>query len=195
MRRSRDLFVKALHQPRLADACLADDQRYLPFTTQRALPPVRQQAQLVLASDKWRQPPQCCCRFEPPTRTARLDYPVELERLFDAFERSRAKVFHHEHSRHQPMGRRGDYHRAGVGRRFHSRRDIRRIAEDIDCAAGAFAHHHRPRVDADSRRELRPCPLISRLRYSAELCEGLDNRQPSARRPLGVVIVRLRPAE
>jgi hypothetical protein len=49
-----------------------------------------------------------------------------------------------EQPRDQPLGCRRDQHRAGFGRGLHPRRDIRRIAEDIGRAAGAFAHHHRP---------------------------------------------------
>jgi hypothetical protein len=56
LRRPRDLFVEALHQPRFADARLSDDQRHLAFTTPRPLPPIHQQAQFVLAPDKCGQP-------------------------------------------------------------------------------------------------------------------------------------------
>ncbi len=44
VRRIRNLFMKALHQARFADACLADDQCHLPFTLERALPTIHQRA-------------------------------------------------------------------------------------------------------------------------------------------------------
>ena len=48
----------------------------------------------------------------------------------------------------------GDQHRAGCRGRLHPRGDIGRVAEDVGVLAGARAHHHRARIDADPRGQL-----------------------------------------
>jgi hypothetical protein len=45
MRCTCDLFSKALHKARSTYSRFADDQRYLTFTFERALPAIRQEAQ------------------------------------------------------------------------------------------------------------------------------------------------------
>jgi hypothetical protein len=56
MQRPRDLFVKALDQTRLADASLADDQRYLALTIEDTFPPIYERAQFDLAPDERCEP-------------------------------------------------------------------------------------------------------------------------------------------
>jgi hypothetical protein len=48
----RDLLSEALHQARLAEAGLADNQCYLTLAFKRPLPAIHQRAQFVLASDE-----------------------------------------------------------------------------------------------------------------------------------------------
>ena len=96
--------MEALHQARFADPRLADDQRHLAFAIERALPTIHQQAQFVFAPDEWRQPTRCRRRFEPPAHSARLDYPVKLDRPLDALKRLRSAILDHEQPRDQPMG-------------------------------------------------------------------------------------------
>ena len=138
-----DLFMEALHQARFADPRLADDQRHLAFAIEGTLPTIHQQAQFVLAPDEWSQSTRCRCRFEPPAYSARLDYPVKLDRPLNPLERLRSAIFDHEQPGDQSMHLRGYNYRARIGGRLHSRGDIGRIAEYVGVFARACAHHHR----------------------------------------------------
>ena len=181
--------MEALHQARFADARFADDQRHLALAIEHALPSIHQQAQFVLAPDERRQSTRSRGRFEPPAHSARLDYAVEPDRPFDAFERLRAALFDHEQPRDQPMRRIGDHHRARLRRRLHPRGDIGRVAEDVGVLARARANHHRARIDADPRRQLRV------RRMFVELRDRVEDREARAGGAFGVVVVRLGPAE
>ena len=143
VRRTRDLLMEALHQARFADPRLADDQRHLAFAFEGTFPAIHQQAQFVLAPDEWSQSSRRRRRFEPPAYSAGLDYPVKLDRPFDALERLRSAIFDHEQPGDQPMRIRGYQYRAGIGGRLHARGDIGRVAEYIGVLAGACANHHR----------------------------------------------------
>ena len=143
VRRARDLFTEALHQARFADPRLADDQRHLAFAFERALPTIHQQAQFVFAPDEWSQPTRCRGCFEPPAYSARLDYPVKLDRPFNPLERLRSAIFNHEQPGDQPMRCVGDHYGAGFRSRLHPRGDIGRIAEYVGVFARACADHHR----------------------------------------------------
>jgi len=94
--------MEAPHQPRFADPCFADNQRHLAFTIQHALPTIHQRAQFVLAPDECSQSTGCC-RFQPPTHSAGLDYPVELKPSLNTLECRRAACLYDEQPRDQPM--------------------------------------------------------------------------------------------
>src|SRR5260370_41994972 len=96
MRRTRDLFVKPLHQTRLTDACLADDQRYLALTIEDTFPTIHKRAQFVLAPDERSQTTGGGGRFEPPSHSARLNYAIESRRPLDSFHCLRPAIFHNE---------------------------------------------------------------------------------------------------
>ena len=59
--------------------------------------------------------------LEAPAHSARADYPVKPDRLFDPFERRRSAIFDHEQARNQPMRRVSN----GYGARFRCRLDSR----------------------------------------------------------------------
>ena len=181
--------MEALHQARFADPRLADDQRHLAFAIEGALPAIHQQAQFVLAPDEWGQSTRRRGRFEPPAHSARPDYAIKLDRPFDALERLRSAILDHEQPRDQPMRGVGDHHRAGFGGRLHPRGNIGRVAEDVGCPC--------PRL-----RQPPPCPNRSRPARrvwvrgcSLSFADRVEDREARARRPLGVVVVRLGPAE
>ena len=88
--------MKVLQQALFANTRFADDQRDLPFTIQRALPAIDQQAQFFLAADEWGKATRCCRCFEPSTHSTGLDYPINLDRPVGAFECLRAAIFNHE---------------------------------------------------------------------------------------------------
>jgi hypothetical protein len=143
VRRTRDLFVEALHQARFADPRLADDQRQLAFSVERALPTILQQVQFVFTSDEWSQCPRCRRCLEPSAYSARLHYPVKLDRPIDPLERLRSPILDHEQSRDQSMHCLSDDHGACFRGRLQSRGDIGRVAEYVGIFARARANHHR----------------------------------------------------
>src|SRR5215468_1692583 len=102
--------MEVLQQARFADACFADDQRYLPFTLPAALPARHQRAQLVLTPDERGQPTDSSGGFEPSAYSAWLNYPVKLERPFDALQRRCPATLDHEQTGDQPMHSVGDEH-------------------------------------------------------------------------------------
>src|ERR1700722_17020226 len=103
MRRFRNLLMEALHQPRLADARLADNQRHLALAIQYALPATHKRAQFILASDEGGQPAGRGRRLEASAHSTRLNHTIKLQRRVDAFELLRAEIFDHEQARDQPM--------------------------------------------------------------------------------------------
>ena len=143
VRGARDLFTEALHQTRLADSRLADDQRHLAFTFDGTLPSTHQQAQFVFAPDKRSQSTRCRGRFEPPAYSAGLDYTVKLDRPFNPLERLRSAILDHEQPGDQPMRIRAYQYRARSGGRLHARGNIGRVAEYVGVFARTCAHHHR----------------------------------------------------
>ena len=63
---SGNLFAKALHQARFADAGFADNRDDLTFALAHALPTIHQQTQFVLAPDERGHPAHC--RLPPASR-------------------------------------------------------------------------------------------------------------------------------
>jgi hypothetical protein len=113
------------------------------FIIEGAFPTIHQQAQLVLAPDEWSQCMRCCGRFEPPSYSAGLDYPVKLDRPLDALERLRPAIFNHEQPGDQPMRSRGYQYRVGRGCCLDARCEIRSIAEYVGFLASTGTNHHR----------------------------------------------------
>jgi hypothetical protein len=89
----------------------------------------------------------------------------------------------------QSMRGGGDQNRVRLSDRLHARGDIRRVAEYVGVFTGAHAHHHRPRMDPDPRRQLCAPGLLVELR------DIVDNRQAGTRGTLRVVVVGLGIAE
>src|SRR5215831_2082124 len=155
--------MEALQQARFANARLADDQHYLPFTLPAALPARHQRAQLVLTSDEWGQSTDCGGGFEPAAHSARSNYLVKLERPFDALQRRRSVILDHEQTRDQPMHSVSDEHSVRFCYRLHPCSNIGSFAEHIRFFTGTRTHHYRTRIDADSCREFRAPRLAAEL--------------------------------
>ena len=81
---------------------------------------------------------------------------------------------------------------AWLGKGLEPRREVGRLADHglllRRALADQLANHDQPGRDADPRRERRG-------RAALEPADRLDQSEPSSHRPLGVVLVRLRPAE
>ena len=91
----------------------------------------------------------------------------------------------------QPPGRLADDDAAGRGERLQSGRKVRRLANHGALLRLALAHpladHHEASRDPDPGRE----PTAAHLKPA----DGSDNGETRPHRPLGVVLMRLRPAE
>ena len=114
------------------------------------------------------------------------------ERLGKALEALRAEISQLEQPAHQPARRLADHHAARRRERLQPRREVRRLADHRlllgRALADQLADHHQAGRDADPRRQRLAAGV-------AELPDCLDDRKPGAHRPLGLVLVRLRPAE
>src|SRR5690349_21354219 len=94
--------MEMLHQTRLANPRLADDQYRLTLTLERAFPAIQQEPQFV-APDERGQSMRRRDRFEPAMHSTRSDYPVELNRPLDSLELLGAAIFNYKLPRDQPM--------------------------------------------------------------------------------------------
>jgi len=99
----------------------------------------------------------------------------------------RAAVLDHEQACNQTLRGGGDQDRVRLGRALHPRRDVRRVPEDVLHRPPTVRHDRRSRVQADPHLQrndrLGGAPV--------EALHGLDNGQPGAHGPFGVVLVRL----
>ncbi len=120
--------------------------------------------------------------FDPPGR----------QRLGEAFEAQRAEIGQLEQPAYQTAGRLADHHAARCRQRLQAGREVGCVADYCPFArralADQLADHHEPRGDADPRRQR----LAARI---AEMSDCRRDREPGPHRPLGLVLVRLRPAE
>ena len=147
VRRLAEAAVKLLHQPRLAQAGLADDQRELALAFARALPAPGEKIELLLAPDERRQ----SARPAAPAAAARAHDAIERHRRRHPLELVLAAVLRHEQSGGLPLDRGCDEDRAGLGGALDPRGDIGRIAEHF----ARCVDHHLPGIKADPRGKLR----------------------------------------
>src|SRR5208337_1510192 len=103
--------VKLLHQPRLAQARLPDDERELTLALASALPAPAEEIELLLASDEGGQ----SARPAASTAATRPNDAIERHRFRYAFELVRAAVLCDKQSGGLPLHRRRDEDRAGLG--------------------------------------------------------------------------------
>ncbi len=92
----------------------------------------------------------------------------------------------------EPVGTFGDQHGPGLGERLQALRQIRRLADDRLLLRGAFAgqiaHDHHAGRDADANLQLG-------ADIGPKVGHGVDQREPCARRLLGIILMRLGIAE
>jgi hypothetical protein len=110
----------------------------------------------------------------------------------EALEPGRPKLAQLEQLAQEPPGAIRDHHSAGCSRLLQPRRQIRRFAHYRFFAGGAVAdevpHDHKTAGDAG--------PCAERLAgRRGQLADHLGNCQASPHGTLGLVLVRLRPAE
>ena len=118
------------------------------------------------------------------------DHPPAAHRLDDAFEGMGSQILEIEGAADQAPGRGGDDDIVGLRQPLQACGEIGRLAHrqlrHRGIATAGLADHYRPGGDADS--DLERGPRLDRL-------HRLDDLEPSPQRPLGIVLVSLRPAE
>ena len=190
VRLARQLLAKGAQQPRLADARLARDQDHLAVAVLGPAPALQQHGQLVLTSDQRRHALPMECLEAAIGGAFALDYEGG-DRLCKALDPRRTEVGQLEQTADQPPGRLADDDAAGRGKRLQPGRKVRRLADHRALLRLTLAHrladHHEPGRDPDPRRK----PTAARLKRAHGFYEG----EARPHRPLGVVLVRLRPAE
>ena len=184
MRRLAEAAVKLLHQPGLAQASLADNQRKLALAFARAIPAPGEKIEFLLAPDERRQRP----RSAAPTSAARANNAIERHRRRHALEFVLAPVLGHKQSGGLPLDRGRDQDRAGVGGALDPRGDIGRLAEHFACCID----HDLPGIEPDAGGEFRRTfSGVSGVDFDKR---ALD-RERGAHSALGVVFLRVRIAE
>ena len=130
--------MELLHQPRLAEARLADDLNELALAGLARAP----SAACMSASSSSRPTNGVSARgAAAPSAAARPHDAIERHRRRHALELMGALVLGDEQPGRLPLHARGDEHRPRLGRGLHPRRDVRRVAE-----------HFAGRVDDDGAR-------------------------------------------
>ncbi len=190
VRLAGQLLAQRPQQARLADPRLAHDQDHLAVAVFGPGPALQEDRELVLAPDQGCQA-LAAQRLEPPLGTALALDPEGRERLGEALETGRAEVGQLEQAADQAPGRLADDDAARVGERLEPGREVRGLADHRAFLRLAFAHqladHHQPGRDPDPRRQ--------RAAGGRKPGDRLNQREARPDRPLGVVLVRLWPAE
>ena len=186
----RQLFAKGAQQPRLANARLTRDQDHLAVAVLGPAPALEQHGQFVLTSDQRRQalPVE---GLEPAIGGAfALDHEGG-DRLRKALDPRRTEVGQLEQTADQPPGRLADDDAARLGQSLQAGCKVRRLADHRALLRLALAHpladHHEPGCDPDPGRET----PAARLKPAHDFYESKGRPH----RPLGVVLMRLRPTE
>ena len=185
------LLAQRAQQARLADPRLARDQDHLAVAVPGPGPAFHQYRQLVLTADERRQA-LAAQRLEAAFGVAFALDPEGRERQGEALEAGGPKIGQLEQAADQASGRLADDHLAGRRQRLQPGGEVRGLADHRLLAGGTFADqfadHDQAGGDADPRRQGLP-----RRRLPSR--ERVDDREPRPDRPLGVVLMRLRPAE
>jgi hypothetical protein len=131
-------------------------------------------------------------RLKPPLGPALARRPPSRERHSEALQALRPEIVELEKAPHQPARPLTDHHTARRGQRLQARCQARRLADHRPLLrlgrADQIADHHQPGGNPDPHLQPRR-PLGLQLNYR------FDQSQPGAHRPLGIVFMRLRPAE
>ena len=134
--------LEFLHQPRLAQARLANDQHQLPVAPPRTLPAPQQHGELLVTTDQRRE----TALPRAASDTARPHQAEQGHRLRHAAESVTAALLGDEQAGDLPQHPRRHHDLARLGGSLRAGRDVRHVAENL-----AGFDHHRPPVDRDAR--------------------------------------------
>ena len=178
-----DVALELRREPRLPDPGDADDRdEPRPALVARGVEEVLHQPELALAPDERRLEPG-----RAPFAAARGDHalgPPERHGLGLPFERVLARVVEGHRGLARPPSPLADEHGARLGGVLHARGRVHEVAGNHAFSLGADRHRRVAGDDADAHRQLRRPDL------AAERADDLDELQPRAHRPLGVVLAR-----
>ena len=182
--------MRACARRDFADAGLAGNQHDRALAALRLLPAAHQQRQLLVAADE-----RCrgrAQRLEAALGTALAQYPRGCDRRRQASDLEGAEILVVEEPAGQMPRARRDHHGSRLGQRLQPRREVRRLADHRLLLrrplADQIADHDQPGGDPD--------PHLQRCaRRRLERRHRLDQPQPGAHRPFGIVLVGARIAE
>ncbi len=162
----------------------ADDQHQLAVTLPRPFPPPQQHRYFLVTADKRRE-----IALRRSASAAACAHQLEQRgRLRDALERVRASLLGDEEARDLALNPRRDQHRAGLGQRLHTRRDV----GDVPVNLARRVHHCRTGFETDAGGKFR---LAGTRVLAVELSQCTLDCECRAHRALGIVLVRNRIAE
>ena len=184
-------YTQFPNEARLADPRLARQQHHLTFAVPGLLPAAQQKSDLLLTADKGCEA-HGVPRLEAPLGSGLAGNPPRHEGFGEALEPLWAEVRQLEQTTDQLPGGRADDDASRRGDRLQPRRQVRGGAAHRvpvgNTLADQIAHHDVTGRDAHAGLQ---ADFGARLEPS----DLLDQLKPGAHRPLGVVLVRLRPAE
>ena len=183
-----------MHEPRLADARVADDGDDLREPAAQPLEAGHDLAELGVAADERRQLAGAPRRTRRPALGRALDH-ERVHRLALALHVERADRARLEAAAQERVGRVRDEDRARLRERLEPRRQVRGVAGrgvvHLELVADGAGDHH-TRVYADARAQRHAALRLEALGEPAELALDRERRQ---HRALGRVLVRDRRAE
>jgi hypothetical protein len=191
LRPAGHLLAQRPQQARFADPRLAGDQHHLAVALPGPGQALHQHRQLVLAPDQRRQalPVQ---GLETALGGAVTQHPPGPDRLVEPLEIAAPEILELEQAAHQASTPRVDDDPARCGQRLQSGGPVRRLADHRlllrSALADQVADHDQTGRDPGAHSQRR---AVAR----AELSDPGGQIEPGPHRPLGVVFVRLRPAE
>ena len=175
---------------RLADAGFARDQHDLAVARLGARPAAQQQVDLLVAPDQPGQRRSAQC-LEPARDGTRPQHLPGRHRPGDTLDLDGSEIAILEEIADQPARARGDKDGIWLGQGLQTGGEVRRFADDRlllrRALADQIADDHQPGGDPDARLELDG--------FDIEATDRVDDAQPRADRPLGIVLMRPRVAE
>ena len=187
--------AQRVDERRLADPWLAADENDLAVALFLGLlPGAAQQPDLLVTADE-REIRRRGFELRVLLLAQAGDAP-DLNRFGDAFERMRAEPLAGKDVADEIVRSGADQNGVGTGEALQTGGEVGRVADDRLLARGAFADrladHHEPARDTDAHGEAGP---VAAGYPGVERRHRFEDREASANRALGVLLLRVRVAE